>query len=56
MENMCNDEREAEHSVIDRFLQVIDIYRNKLREGEAEIKPNLEKKKEAFFRRLAKEY
>ena len=42
---MTSDERDAEHIVIDRFIQVLNIYRDKLKEGEAPLRINLEKKK-----------
>jgi hypothetical protein len=38
---MTSDERDAEHMVIDRFIQVLNIYSDKLREGEAPVKVNL---------------
>lgn len=56
MDAMANDEKEGEHIILERFLGVLQIYRDKLKEGEAPIRVNLDLKKEAFLRRLTKEY
>lgn len=41
---------------IDRFIQSLVIFRQKLKQGEAPILANLEKKKDAFIKRMSKEY
>lgn len=41
IQSMTNDERDAEHIVIDRFIQVLNIYRDKLKQGEAPLKKNI---------------
>jgi len=42
--------------IIDRFLEVIHVYRDRLTEGGMSLKPNLDMKKESFIRRMNKEY
>ena len=41
IQSMTNDERDAEHIVIDRFIQVLNIYRDKLKQGDAPLKKNI---------------
>ena len=58
MDKLTGSEKDIEHIVIDRFLAVIGCYRERLQEGGSgiSIKPNLDMKKEAFMKRMAREY
>jgi len=53
---LTGSEKDLEHMIIDRFLEVIHVYRDRLTEGGMNLKPNLDMKKESFIRRMNKEY
>ena len=56
MHHFTGTEKDLEHIVIDRFLEVIHLYRDKLKEGGISLRPNMDMKKDSFIKRMNKEY